>query len=146
MRESEVEEIREIYRAKGFEGELLEQVVEKITENKDRWVDTMMKEELEMIKEKKAPFVTGAATFLSFLVIGFIPLLIYVVDFVKSLELNLFLVASVLTGVGFLVVGFLKSFVTETSRWKGMLETLLLGGSAAVLAYVAGAVLEDLFL
>lgn len=146
MRESEVEEVREIYRTKGFEGDLLEQVVAKITENKDRWVDTMMKEELEMIRDKKSPLWVGGATYVSFMVVGFVPLLIYLIDFVSKLEANLFGISAVLTTASFLVIGWLKSKVTEKSLVKGMLETLLLGGSAAVLAYVAGTVLEGLFL
>src|SRR5262245_6977328 len=39
-------EIENIYRAKGFEGELLEKIVEKITSNKDVWLKTMLTEEL----------------------------------------------------------------------------------------------------
>uniref|UniRef100_UPI00257F30CC VIT1/CCC1 transporter family protein n=1 Tax=Salegentibacter sp. UBA1130 TaxID=1947451 RepID=UPI00257F30CC len=56
LREKEVQEIREIYTAKGFKGELLEQVVKVITANKDVWVDTMMKEELEMVKGDKTTY------------------------------------------------------------------------------------------
>lgn len=65
MPEMEREEIREIYKAKGFEGELLEKVVDKITEDKDRWVDIMMKEELEMIPDTKPPLAMAFVTFLS---------------------------------------------------------------------------------
>src|SRR3989344_2598537 len=44
--EMEVEEIREIYRKKGFSGKLLEDVVQKITSNEEVWLDEMMKFEL----------------------------------------------------------------------------------------------------
>ncbi|MBT8326851.1 MAG: VIT1/CCC1 transporter family protein, partial [Bacteroidia bacterium] len=71
--EKEKEEIRDIYRAKGFKGELLEQIVDVITEDDDRWVDVMMKEELEMQKETKSPIWVGGATYISFLILGIIP-------------------------------------------------------------------------
>ena len=86
--EKEKEEIREIYRAKGFEGELLEQIVDKITEDKDRWVDVMMKEELEMIQENKSPITMAAVTFISFIIVGFVPLIIYVLDYTVGLKLT----------------------------------------------------------
>lgn len=142
--EKEVEEVREIYRDKGFEGELLEQVVAKITEDKDRWVDVMMKDELEMIKDDKSPVLIGAVTFISFLLIGFIPMLIYVIDFTNPISGNLFLYASILTGMGFLIVGLLKSFVNHTSRLKGIAETLFLGAAAAAVSFYVGAFLEQL--
>ena len=41
----EKEEIRQIYAAKGFEGETLKTIVKVITSNKKRWLDTMMQEE-----------------------------------------------------------------------------------------------------
>ncbi|MGW8121143.1 VIT1/CCC1 transporter family protein [Roseivirga echinicomitans] len=140
--EKEREEIREIYQAKGFEGELLEQVVDKITEDKDRWVDVMMKEELDMIEETKSPFQMGLVTFISFLLMGFIPLIVYVIDYTRGFSADLFLYSSILTFVTFGAIGFAKSYVTETSRIRGVLETLALGGSAAVLAYYAGVILE----
>ena len=64
--DAERQEIREIYAAKGFEGDLLDQVVDTITADKDRWVDVMMKEELEMSREARSPFQIGLVTFISF--------------------------------------------------------------------------------
>lgn len=141
---TEVEEIREIYRNKGFEGQLLEDVVKKITEDKDRWVDTMMKEELEMIPDSKSPFKIGLATFISFFSVGIIPLLIFVADFFLDVEINLFTIASVLTFFAFIGIGYLKSMVTQTSKIKSVTQTLLLGIIAAILAYFVGAFLEQI--
>jgi len=145
MRETEVQEIRDIYAAKGFEGELLEEVVQKITEDKDRWVDVMMKEELEMQKESKSPFQMGLVTFISFILMGFIPLIVYVLDYTGSgLAVDLFTTSSILTFITFAGIGFAKSFVTETSRIRSTFETLFLGGSAAILAYYVGVILESM--
>ncbi len=145
MPEVEREEIREIYRAKGFEGELLEQVVAKITEDRDRWVDIMMKEELEMIEEQKSPFTMGLVTFISFIVVGFIPLLIYVYEYFSTNSVdNEFAIACFLTSLAFIGIGLLKAVVTQTNRFKGVLETLILGASAAFFAYWVGDFLEKL--
>ena len=144
--EKEREEVEEIYREKGFEGELLQQVVDKICEDKDRWVDVMMKEELEMFLSDKSPFGMGLVTFISFLIVGFIPLLIYVWDYASPIEYSLFTISSILTAVAFIGIGILKSWVTSTSWWRSIAETLILGGSAAILAYFVGDVIEGLFL
>ncbi len=143
--EEEIEEIREIYRNKGFEGKLLEEVVSVITANQDRWVDTMMKEELQMMPSNKAPFYTALMTFIAFLVVGLIPLLTYLINFMGGPTISdEFLVSSILTSLAFVLIGFLKSYVNETNRWIGVLETLALGSVAAVLAYYVGDVLEKM--
>ncbi len=141
--DKEREEIREIYEAKGFKGDLLEKVVDTITADKDRWVDVMMKEELEMAKETKSPLAIGTVTFISFLLLGFVPLIIYVVDYFNEITLDLFFVSSLLTGLCFLGIGYLKSLVTHTSKLRSIIETLILGGAAAVLSYFVGALLEQ---
>lgn len=138
----EREEIRDIYRQKGFEGELLEQVVQVITADKDRWVDTMMKEELNMVQEERSPFAIGFVTFISFLTIGLMPLVVYVWDYIFTSDMNLFLLSSVLTGVTFVIIGFLKSYVTQTSYIKSIGETLLLGAAAAAVSYWVGFFLD----
>jgi VIT1/CCC1 family predicted Fe2+/Mn2+ transporter len=145
LREKEIEEVREIYEKKGFKGELLEQVVLVIISNKDVWVDTMMKEELEMIDDNKTPVSSATMTFSSFLVIGFIPILAYVFQPLFGIATqDLFLYSSILTGVGLAIVGYFKSIVTGKSKIVGIAETLLLGGIAAALSYVVGNVLEQI--
>lgn len=147
LREKEVQEIREIYEAKGFEGKLLEQVVEVITSNKDVWVDTMMKEELEMVKGNKTPYKTAGVTFVSFILVGAVPLLSYVFigNDISTGTSNLFLYSCLLTAIALTIVGVLKSIVTEKNIIIGILETLLLGGIAALLAYYVGDVLARMF-
>lgn len=139
------EEVREIYRAKGFDGPLLEQVTDVICADKTRWVDTMMREELGMIPEKRSPFMVGFTTYVSFIFVGLIPLLTFVWDFVAGFEGHVFLTASILTGVAFIVIGFLKSYVTNAPRIKSIAETFLLGAIAATMAYYAGDVLGRMF-
>ncbi len=142
--ESEVEEIRQIFQDKGFEGELLEKAVRVITSDKDRWVDMMMKEELEMIKDDKDPIYIGAVTYVSFILIGLVPLLVYVWDYFSPLQGSLFFYSSVMTAAGFVIVGWMKAYVNETVFWKGILETLALGVVAAFVAYFVGDFLEHL--
>lgn len=142
----EREEIREIYAAKGFEGELLEQVVAVITEDRDRWVDVMMKEELGMMEESKSPIKMGLVTYMAFLLVGLIPLSVYAWDYFQPISGNRFLITSILTALGFIFIGFLKTYVTETKIWKGILETLSLGAIAALVSYFVGDLLEQLIL
>ncbi|WP_029035356.1 VIT1/CCC1 transporter family protein [Salinimicrobium terrae] len=147
LRDKEIQEIREIYAAKGFKGDLLEQVVEVITADKDVWVDTMMKEELEMVKSDKAPYKTAGMTFFSFIIVGSVPLLSYVFTGTGSvIREDLFLYSCILTAVALSIVGSLKSIVTEKNVIIGIFETLVLGGLAAFLAYFVGDVLEKMFL
>lgn len=146
MREKEIQEIRDIYKAKGFEGDLLDKVVETIIADKDIWVDTMMKEELEMTKDNKTPLKTATATFLSFNLIGIIPLLAYIfADWFAIDNSKLFLISCITTGGALMIVGYLKSIVTEKPWLRGISETLILGGSAAFLAYFVGEVLANYF-
>ncbi len=144
MPEIEKDEIREIYQTKGFKGKLLEQIVEVITSDKDNWVDIMMKEELGMIEEQKSPLLMGIVTYVSFILIGLIPLSIYVWDRIILVTGNLFVWSSALTALGFIIIGTLKTYVTQTNVVRGILETLVLGAAAALVSYYIGDFLEKL--
>lgn len=140
------EQVEIIYKNKGFEGAILQQVVDKIITDKEQWVDVMMKDKLMMTEETKSPFTMGLVTYISFILIGLIPLLIYVWDYFSTFTGNLFLWTSILTSIAFIVIGFLKTYVTETSKLKGILETLVLGALAATVSYFVGDVLEGIIL
>jgi VIT1/CCC1 family predicted Fe2+/Mn2+ transporter len=144
--EKEREEIEEIYKEKGFEGELLQKVVDVITADRDRWVNEMMKDELNLIEEVKSPFKIGLATLISFVLVGFIPLTVYVWDFFYAVNFDVFFWTCLLTGLAFVMIGTLKSWVNQTGLLRSVVETLILGFVAALVAYFVGDILEVLLL
>lgn len=144
--EMEREEIREIYQAKGFKGDLLEKVVNQICSDKHLWVAEMMKDELNMMEENKSPFKIGLATLISFILVGFIPLLVYLIDFFSPIRTHLFLGTSLLTGLAFILIGWMKSWVNQTAILKSISETVGLGFLAALVAFYVGDLLEGFFL
>lgn len=94
---------------------------------------------------QETPIGDGIATFISFVIVGFVPILAYVVDAVLSLKTPkdmLFTISAVLAALTFVMIGLLKARVTHTGRLRAASETLLLGAIAAGLAYGLGYVLE----
>jgi VIT1/CCC1 family predicted Fe2+/Mn2+ transporter len=143
--EGEREEIRQIFARKGFEGEVLEQVVEVITADEQRWLDTMMSEEHGLAPAPRSPIRAATATLVAFIVIGAIPLLPYVGDVTGLVDLPApFGISAVLTAVAFFLVGAAKSRFVDQRWWLAGLETLFVGGIAAVLAYGMGVLLRGL--
>lgn len=137
--EGEREEVRQIYRDKGFEGEALEAAVEQITSDKELWVKTMLTEEYGLPAEVRSPWIAGISTFSAFIVCGLVPLLPYLATIERS-----FFISSVLTGVTFFVIGSVKS-VWSTATWlRSGLETLFVGALAAGLAYGVGVLLKGI--
>ena len=141
--EGEREEIRQIFAGKGFEGDLLESIVEGITQDRRLWVDTMLTEELGLQIDGPNPLRAGGATFGAFLLVGLLPLLPFLLPGL-SLETT-FVVSSAAAATAFFGVGLFKGLVLGRSAVRAGLETLLTGGGAAVLAYVVGAWLRATF-
>lgn len=97
----------------------------------------------ESTADEPSPVINGVTTYISFLLFGLIPLLVYAIDALFSLELdNLFTIATALTASAFIIIGLLKSRVAQTPVVRAVMETLILGALAAGSAYVLGDYLE----
>jgi VIT1/CCC1 family predicted Fe2+/Mn2+ transporter len=141
--EGEREEIRQLYAAKGFHGNDLERAVAIITSDREVWLETMMREELGYGSDATNPLRAAASTLVAFIAVGFLPLGAFVYDIVLPGDVaSPFVWSVVLTGIAFLAVGALKARVVDQPAWRSALETLAVGGAAAMLAYILGAVLQ----
>jgi vacuolar iron transporter family protein len=135
--EGEREEVRQIFRAKGFEGEELERAVRLITADRSRWVRTMLTEEYGLPVEIRSPWRAAVSTFAAFCLCGLVPLLPYVFGARES-----FWLSTTLTGGVFFTIGSVKSRWSTASWWRSGLSTLAVGGLAAALAYAVGLLLR----
>ncbi|MFT5471222.1 MAG: VIT1/CCC1 family predicted Fe2+/Mn2+ transporter [Verrucomicrobiales bacterium] len=139
--EGEREEIRQIFAAKGFEGTQLEHIVETITADRARWIDTMIQEELGLPLNSPSAWRAGLVTFGAFILLGAIPLLPYFVNLVAADFLRPFAFSAVMTGIAFFSVGALKSRFVHQHWLVAGSETLGIGGVAAGIAFAIGAAL-----
>lgn len=139
----EREEIRQIFRKKGFAGGMLEKVVSVITRDEALWVDTMLTEERGLQLEDRRPLRAGLSTFGAFSAAGLMPLLPFLLPgFPKNAELA---ASAGITALAFLAIGILKGLVLRAPALRSGLETLVVGGAAAGLAYAAGRVIRGLY-
>lgn len=140
--EGEREEIRQLFRSKGLEGDLLEQVVYVLCRNPEVWVSTMIREEYGLSSVGLSPLRSAMTTFVAFLLVGMVPLLPYAMP---DLEVTTRFFASLaLAGGVFLSIGMLKSLVYGLRPWRSGLRTLIMGAAAAGLAFGAGSLVQSL--
>jgi predicted membrane protein (TIGR00267 family) len=135
----EKEEIREIYRKKGFEGEILEQIVNKITANTDIWVGVMMAEEHQLTPTNRreafrTALIVGAAAVVGSL-IPLVPFLILNVS--TSIWTSLAISAATL-----FAVGVYKARITVGSAGKSGFEMAAIGTVSALAGYLVGYLLK----
>lgn len=140
--QGEREEVRQIFAAKGFQGAVLEEIVNGITQDRELWVNTMLTEELGLRLELPRPGVAAMTTFLGFCAAGAVPLAPYLLPGLPAD--NIFAASTVATGITFFSIGLLKGRVLHYPLFKSGLETLLVGGAAAGLAYLVGIFLRGL--
>jgi VIT1/CCC1 family predicted Fe2+/Mn2+ transporter len=136
--EGEREEVRQILAGQGFSDDLLERAVEQITSDEETWVNTMLHHEYGLSTTHANPLPAAAVTFGSFLVIGAIPLLPFLIAWFAHIEGDPFLISTALTVLAFFIVGAVKSRFVQQSWWASGLETLAVGAIAAGLAFACG--------
>jgi vacuolar iron transporter family protein len=131
--EGEREEVRQILIGKGLSGEALEQALAAITANEKTWIETMLVDEFGVLPEGREPWKAGLATFSAFLVCGAVPLVAFVLDVASPFAWTI-----AATGMVFFVIGAAKSLWALTPWYRSGLETLVIGMTAAGVAYGVG--------
>lgn len=135
----EREEVRTIYRARGFSGELLDRIVDTITANKDVWVAVMMSEEhgltdVDRRKSARSAAVVGTAS----LVGSVIPLVPFAL---LESEAGAW-ASSVLAALSLFAFGAYKAKLTIGHPMKAGLELALIGIASALVGWAIGALFQ----
>lgn len=141
----ERKEVRQILSDYGFKKKELDRATEVITSNPEAWVDLMMRNEFNMTQENLDPIKGAISTFLSFLLVGFIPLIGYIFRGVINFsDDGIFVLTSTFTLLALFIVGAVKSkFTIRSWYWSGV-QTMFIGGFAASIAYAFGFLLKGL--
>jgi VIT1/CCC1 family predicted Fe2+/Mn2+ transporter len=135
--EGEREEVRQIFRAKGFDGEALETAVNVITKHREQWIDTMMAEEHGLPATIRSPLKAALMTFIAFVLCGSLPLLPYALE-LQSPDIP----SVVMAGASFFSIGSLRSRWSPAPWWRAGIETFAIGMVAAGVAYLVGYLLK----
>lgn len=131
--EGEREELRQILELKGLKGQVLEDAVDAISAETQRWIEIMLTDEYGLAPVDPTPMRAALATFGAFLAAGVVPLIPFVFGLTQA-----FLWATLATGVVFFAIGAAKSRWSLAPWWRSGLETLLIGALAAGIAYFVG--------
>lgn len=136
--EEEAQETVTILKGRGFSGEDAQTLSEIYKKNPEYWTDWMMTHELEMSDPRgENPYYTGFATFVSFLVFGFVPLIPF--TFASGLDsTGLFMWSSIGTLIALILLGLFKWRVVGGGFWRNVFEVAIIGSVAAFVAFFVG--------
>jgi len=137
--ELERQEVYQIYHEKGFEGELLDDIVDTITANPDIWVAVMMVEEHHLAPINRREALRAAVVVgLSAVVGSLVPLLPFALLPVTSgIWISILFAAFVLFGVG-----AYKARVTVGHPGRSGVEMAIIGTVSALAGYLVGLLLK----
>jgi VIT1/CCC1 family predicted Fe2+/Mn2+ transporter len=133
LRHLEIEETQEFFANIGLSKELQKQATEEIAQDKDRWVDFMMKYELGLEKPDPKRATKSALNIgLSYIAGGIIPLSPYffIANSADALKISI-----VVTLICLFIFGFFKSKITGVNAFWGAVRVMLIGAAAAAAAF-----------
>jgi VIT1/CCC1 family predicted Fe2+/Mn2+ transporter len=127
-------EVEQILADYGLTGGALEAATDQIVSDPERWVNFMMREELQLERPEPGRARRSALTIgLSYLAGGAIPLFPYLLPVTISHAL---LISVAITLVALAVFGAVKARFTGVPVLRSSIQTLLVGGTAAAAAYL----------
>lgn len=99
--------------------------------------------ESEAVQKQKRPAQTASVTFISFVIVGFIPLFPFVVaHWLPVANTFKFQISTVLTAIAFIGIGAVKGRVTGKHKVYSAVETFVVGSVASAIAYFVGVFLQ----
>ena len=132
--EREKWEVAAILHRYGVRGEVLRQAVDAIASDRKKWVDFMMRFELDLSEPDPNRAARSAATIGgAYVVGGLIPLVPYMIFSTTKPAL---LVSAGLTSMALFGFGWLKARATGLPPLRVATQTLAIGGAAAMVAYL----------
>lgn len=135
---SEVQVTVNLLKERGFNEEHAQTLAAIYSMNQEYWMDFLLQNREEMSDPRGENEVfTGLATFISFMIFGAIPLLPFMLQ-ESGDPATAFLYSSVGTFIGLITLGLLKWRVIGDKLVSSLTEVVLVGGTAAVLAYFVG--------
>jgi len=138
-------ELQEVYVSRGYTDEEAAQLVEIQSRNPERWVKAMMIDELGMMEDETNPLINGLVTFGSFVIAGAVPLAVYLIGLAFPISPDMaFPISIASSGLALFALGATKVLVTKLNPIRSGLEMLVVGGLAAGVAYVVGALLKGI--
>jgi VIT1/CCC1 family predicted Fe2+/Mn2+ transporter len=143
--EGERAELVELYKSKGYSPEDANTLTEIHSKDEKLWIDEMMVQELGLMLDDRRPILSALATLGAFVVAGSVPLIVYLLDLFAPVSPAVSFPTSVgLSAVALFGLGAAKVQVTERNWFRSGLEMLVVGGSAAGVAYLIGFLLQGL--
>ena len=121
--DEEREELRQIYRDKGFSGTQLKGIVDHLTSDKDRWLNSMIRDELLLNPgEFRSPWKVGLAVGVSFVGGAFVPVAPFLLGlwYAPAAAVVLSITALFLTGAA-------RSRYSHRSWWRAGMEIVVIG-------------------
>lgn len=132
--EKEKQEVKDIFEDLGISQELREQIAEEMAQDKQKWVDFMMKYELGLDEPNPKRARNSALNIgLSYVIGGLIPLSPY---FFTDTPITGLKYSCVITVICLFIFGFFKSKVTGQNPWWGALKVTAIGSLAAAAAFM----------
>jgi VIT1/CCC1 family predicted Fe2+/Mn2+ transporter len=109
------------------------------------YLSSRSEEDMQQESAVKRPVKTALVTFVSFISIGTIPLLPFIIALISDWFASyVFLLSIIFTGLAFIIIGAIRGKVTQQNSIKTSLETLLVGSIAAGIAFTVGYLLKGL--
>ena len=147
--EGEISEMADIYVAKGFSRPDALDILNKMVQNKQFFLEHMMVEEIGVmpVDPEAAPAKKGAVTFISFMTFGSVPLIVYIALYNAVSKNAVFAIATGAVGTTLFSLGCLKSKLIQGDVWQMVtsgVEMVGLGSLACTASYLIGWGLEKM--